>query len=246
MRIAFLGASLIEGSISAPLPPRVVARLGQDDIQVLNAGVNGDLAWNVAARAYSVVAWKPDVMFIMVGSNDVLASLSEGRARRYRRWKKLPKMPDAEFSRDGFNALFDAVQNVPRVIVGTLPPLGEKLDSHACVSVRTANELIVHAASERGWTVADIYTVIAARIGSSGRPLPSRDHLVVSAVLQRRILRRSYESIARTHGFRALSDGIHLTEGSADETADVIVNSLLTPTLSPKPPFKRTATQLLN
>jgi len=226
MRIAFLGASLVAGSISAPLPPRVVARLGGDDIRILNAGVNGDLAWNVARRASAAVAWKPDVMFIMVGSNDVLASLTEARARRYHRWKKLPQAPDAQFYRDGLNALFDAVRTVPRVIVGTIPPLGEDLDGDACVRVRTANEVIAHAASERGWSVADIYTVIAARIGSGGRPLPSRDHLVVSAFLQRCVLRRSYESIARTHGFRALSDGIHLTEGSGDAAAEVIVNAM--------------------
>jgi lysophospholipase L1-like esterase len=226
MRIAFLGASLIEGSISAPLPARVVARLGRDGIDVLNAGVNGDLAWNVAQRAPAAVAWKPDAMFIVAGSNDVLASLTEGRARRYRRWKKLPQAPDAQFFRDSLNALFDAVRAVPRVIVGTIPPLGEDLDSIACVRVRTTNEVIARAASERGWTVADLYTTIAARLGPGGRPLPGRDHLVISAALQRLILRRSYEAIARTHGFRALSDGIHLTEGSADAVADVIVSAM--------------------
>src|SRR5690349_5147410 len=103
MRIAFLGASLINGSLSAPLPPRVVARLGRDDIHVLNAGVNGDLAWNVARRASAVVAWKLDVLFIMAGSNDVLASLTEGRARIYRRLKRLPQAPDARFFRDSLN-----------------------------------------------------------------------------------------------------------------------------------------------
>lgn len=226
MRMAFLGASLIKGSISAPLLPRIVARLGRDDIHVLNAGVNGDLAWNVARRAAALVAWEPDVVFIMVGSNDVLASLTEERARRYRRWKKLPQAPDAEFYRESLSALFDAVRTVPRVIVGTLPPLGEDLDGDACARVRTANEVIANAANERRWTLADIYPVIAARIGSGGRPLPARDHLVVSAVLQRHVLRRSYESIARTHGFRALSDGIHLTEGSADVAADVIVSAI--------------------
>jgi lysophospholipase L1-like esterase len=226
MRIAFLGASLIAGTISAPLPPRVVSRLGRDDIQVLNAGVNGDLAWNVARRAPAVIAWKPDLVFIMAGTNDVLASLTESRARRYRRWKKLPQAPDAQFSRDSLNSLFDAVRTVPLVIVGTLPPLGEDLDGDVCARVRTLNELIARAASERGWVVADIYTAIAARIGSGGRPLPTHDYLVVSAALRRHILRRSYESIARTHGFRALSDGIHFTEGSADAAADVIVSAM--------------------
>jgi lysophospholipase L1-like esterase len=226
MRLAFLGASLIEGSISAPLPPRVVARLGREDIDVLNAGVNGDLAWNVAQRAPAAVAWKPDVIFILAGTNDVLASLTESRARRYRRWKKLPQAPDAQFSRDGLSALFDAVRTVPRVAVGTIPPLGEDLDSEACARVRSINEMIVRAATERGWAVADIYTVIAARIGSGGRPLPNRDHLVLSAVLQRLVLRRSYESIARAHGFHALSDGIHLTEGSGDAAADVIASAI--------------------
>jgi hypothetical protein len=135
-------------------------------------------------------------------------------------------VPDAQFSRDSLSALFDAVRAVPHVIVGTLPPLGEDLDGDACARVRTINEVISRAASERGWTVADVYTAIAARIGPGGRPLPGRDHLVVSAALQRLILRRSYESIARTHGFRALSDGIHLTEGSGDAAADAIVSAM--------------------
>lgn len=39
LRLAFLGAGLIEGSTRAPLPSRVAARLGRDDIQVLNADV---------------------------------------------------------------------------------------------------------------------------------------------------------------------------------------------------------------
>jgi len=226
MRIAFLGASLIEGSISAPLLPRVVARLNRDDIEVLNAGVNGDLAWNVARRAPAVVAWKPDVLFILAGTNDVLASLTEGRARRYVRWKKLPKTPDAQFSLDGLRSVFDSVRTVPRVVLGTLPPLGEDLDGDACGRVRTINAVITRAGSERGWNIADLYTAIAARIGSSGRPLPGRDHLVLSAALQHRIFRRSYESIARTHGFRALSDGIHFTEGSGDAAADVIAGAI--------------------
>jgi len=226
LRIAFLGASLIEGSVSAPLLPRIVARLGRNDVQVLNAGVNGDLAWNVARRAPAVVAWKPDVLFIMAGSNDVLASLTEGRARRYRRWKKLPQAPDAQFFRDSLSVLFDTVRAVPRVIIGTLPPLGEDLDGVACARVRATNEVIAHAASERGWPVADVYSAIAARIGPGGRPLPGRDHLVLSAALQRFILRRSFEAIARTHGFRALSDGIHLTESSADAAADVIAGAM--------------------
>ena len=188
--------------------------------------MNGELASNVAQRTPAVVAWNPDVLFVLAGSTDVLASRTEKRARRYQRWKKLPQVPDARFFRDGFGALLDAARTVPRVIVGTLPPLGEDLDGELCARVRATNEMITQAASERGWTVADIYTAIAARIGPGGRPLPDRDHLLVSAALQRHVLRRSYESIARTHGFHALSDGIHFTEGSADAAADVIVSAV--------------------
>jgi len=124
------------------------------------------------------------------------------------------------------HALFDSVRTVPHVVLGTLPPLGEDLDSDACVGVRTINDVITRAASERGWTIADIYTVIASRIGPGGRPLPDRDYLVLSAVMQHHIFRRSFESIARAHGFRALSDGIHLTEGSGDAAADVIASTI--------------------
>jgi len=51
-------------------------RFKSDGIEFINAGVNGDLAYNVRQRIAAVIAQQPDYIIILVGTNDVTGGLS--------------------------------------------------------------------------------------------------------------------------------------------------------------------------
>src|SRR5690242_1302903 len=70
--VACLGASIVHGRMSADVVAALAARLG-DEYQVVNAGVNGDLAYNARQRLPDVIACEPDYVVVLVGTNDVLA-----------------------------------------------------------------------------------------------------------------------------------------------------------------------------
>ncbi len=56
-------------------------------------GVNGDLAWNGLERLDRVIADKPDFVSILIGTNDVNATMSERNLLRYRAFNHLPTEP---------------------------------------------------------------------------------------------------------------------------------------------------------
>ena len=60
------------------------------DFRFLNHGVNGDLAWNGLQRLDRVIAERPDFVTILIGTNDVNATLSERNLLRYHAFNHLP------------------------------------------------------------------------------------------------------------------------------------------------------------
>ncbi|HET8645189.1 MAG TPA: GDSL-type esterase/lipase family protein, partial [Vicinamibacteria bacterium] len=86
------GASVTQGRMSADYVGLLERRLG-GAFQFANAGRNGDLAYNLLQRLGPVVALRPDVVLLQIGTNDVNASLSPQLAARYRRAQDLPVLP---------------------------------------------------------------------------------------------------------------------------------------------------------
>jgi lysophospholipase L1-like esterase len=231
--VAFVGASIMHGRVSAPLPERVQARLAARGVAVrcVNAGVNGDLAYNALMRAPAVNACAPDDVVILVGSNDVMGSLSERDARRYVYGKRLPQRPDRDFYRTSLASLVDAVRasGRARVVLCTLPPLGEDLASRENERVRSYNVVIGDVARARTLPVIDVYGALAALIERA--PPPHRgDPMLGGRMLAPMVLRGtlgwSFERIGRRFGFAVLSDGVHLQEHAADRVAELIADAL--------------------
>ena len=52
--------------------------------------MNGDLAWNGLQRLDRVIADQPDFVTILIGTNDVNATMSERNRLRYRAFNHLP------------------------------------------------------------------------------------------------------------------------------------------------------------
>src|SRR5438105_4380722 len=88
--VACVGASITHGRMSADWVEVLARRLRPRGFRFVNAGVNGDLAYNALRRLPEVLRCDPDYVAVLVGTNDVLATLSSAQARRYERWRALP------------------------------------------------------------------------------------------------------------------------------------------------------------
>jgi hypothetical protein len=106
-------------------------RLAGQRVEVLRFGVHGNLAWNVLQRLDAVLARKPDVVTVLICTNDVNATQSQTWQSRYRKEQHLPQAASLPWYRESVAAILERVraESDARIIVLDIPILGEDLGS---------------------------------------------------------------------------------------------------------------------
>lgn len=229
-RIVCAGDSLTHATISYDYVQVLRERLGPS-VRILNAGVNGDLAYNLAERLPSIVASDPDDVVVLTGTNDICGEQTPFIAQRQQRAKKLPELANQRFFERELTRFLAGLraQTRARIIVVTPPLLGEdlthpvhqKLQAHALSAIRIARE---HGAS-----VIPFHEVMENALRASGRMCRSGFHpgftelmWMMLVPLQRYVAGMSYDRISRQHGLWGSADLIHL-----NETTGVILANLI-------------------
>ena len=89
-----LGASIMHGRVSVDIVDLLRQRLPEPEHAFVNAGINGDLAWNALQRLPLVIACDPDAVVVLGRERTMcLRRLSERVAKMAIKGKKLPTVP---------------------------------------------------------------------------------------------------------------------------------------------------------
>lgn len=127
--------------------------------------MNSHLAWNVLQRLDAVLEARPDVVVILIGTNDILATLGPKQEASYRRFQKIPVSPTLAWYEQNVAAILDRLKPaVEHIAVLRIPPLGERLDSAENVKVRSYNETFNHLSAGRGTEVLPLFDRLAAAL----------------------------------------------------------------------------------
>ena len=97
--VVCVGNSITHGQVSYNYVNILSDRLSGDGYQFVNAGINGNLVYNVVNRLDMIIRCDPDYVTVLIGTNDVNASLSQKNSARYMIDMALPEKPNAEFFR---------------------------------------------------------------------------------------------------------------------------------------------------
>jgi lysophospholipase L1-like esterase len=236
-RVVCAGDSLTQATMSfdyvGALRERMGALAGQ--VRVLNAGVNGDLAFNLAQRLDAIIAADPDDVVIMIGTNDVCGAQNAFVARLQRRLKKLPELASLSFfERELSNVLQElSTRTHARLFVVTPPLLGEDLEHgvHGRLLVYVA--AIERLAAAHGARVLLFHDVMARALQASGHAARPGFHLGAVETLwgalvplQRFLLGMSFDQIAKRNGLWGSPDLIHLNETAGELLVNLIADAL--------------------
>jgi lysophospholipase L1-like esterase len=225
-----LGDSITQGQISGNWVDRLQA--ARADVGVVNAGVGGDLAWNVLQRLDPVIAARPDVVILLIGTNDVGFGNGPQEEAMYRRRQKLPPSarPGLGWFAECLTLILDRLraETSARIAVLEIPINGEDLGSAQNERVRAYNAALHRIAGEHGIPVLPLYERLVALLPAGHRapPYNPRIGLMISAALRHAVLRRSWDEIAAANGFAVLIDGIHLGDRAADAVAELVAGFL--------------------
>lgn len=223
--VVVAGASIVRGRASVDFVEMLRHR--RPDRVFVNAGVNGNVAWELLERLDDVMACRPSEVVILVGTNDVQATLSADAAAKVRRAKGLPEDPSLGFYA---RCMTDIVRRLRdqgcAVALCSLPPIGQDLLSPVNVRVAEANDVLaaVAAATEASYLgVHERLVDLLAAQGSTSGPGWTGSWLPgVRSLVEHFALGRSYDSIALAQGWLLSPDGVHMDSTGAGIIADVV------------------------
>ena len=113
--VACIGDSITHGRIGFNWVDTLRTRLPAHHF--VNAGINGNVAWQVNERLDPVLACKPDIAIVLIGTNDAMASHNPDWGARYKRSNKLPEVPTLDGYATQLETLLRRLSDVPHVAV---------------------------------------------------------------------------------------------------------------------------------
>jgi acyl-CoA thioesterase I len=228
--IACIGDSLTHGNIGKSWVDCL--RLEFPNDVFLNEGINGNTAWQVIQRLEPILACKPNVVLLMIGSNDAMGSFDLNSGLRYKRHNNLPEAPSFEKYKEQLQELLERLSDIPKIAVCTIPPLGENKDSLANKHVDKFNDFIRSTSRNSNIDLLPISESIWLNIASRTYPLKS-DYNAKEIKILRRIFggifhhylfKKSWNQIAKSKGQWILFDQIHLNERGANIVFKIVKN----------------------
>jgi lysophospholipase L1-like esterase len=226
------GDSITRGSVSASYVKRLQSQPALQSVRIVNAGVNGDLAWNVLHRLDGIIECQPDVVTLLVGTNDINATLSARNSALYGRLKRLPQAPSLHWYGECLNAILTRLreQTSARIAVFDIPMIGEDLGSLINDRVNEYNARLSHIAAAHEATVLPLHDTLATLLPPGHRPPPYTGR--ISEMIRARMPRRLRVDATREpsvgRGLAVLSDHIHLSDVAADHAARLIAEFVAT------------------
>jgi acyl-CoA thioesterase I len=229
MKIVCFGDSITRGQFSF----NWVKRLSNEftNHTFINSGINGELTYHLLQRVDDVKNQYPDLIFILVGTNDIYSITSETTTKRYVKNAKLPQVPSKDWFVKNLNQILLELSTMKsKIVLITIPPLGEDLNHFANQWVRDYNREIAQLKEKYLCDTIDLHEKMVNYLkenhpGEAVQLKLSLD-LVIKAIFKKIFLFYSWDKISKSFGLTLTTDTIHLNETSGLMLTDLIRNYL--------------------
>ena len=223
-----IGDSITHGTSSCNYVDILAQRLGDSGFEFVNAGINSELAYNVLQRLEEIVKCDPDIITILIGTNDSNKSRTEADARKAIRQMRLPQRPTAGWYRSN---LLEICRNLnehtrARICILSIPIITEDVNHPAFKHSIQFIDIIRDVAKKEKLTYLPLRERMEDFIGenpsSTHHLFEDRQSLVKKSFARHFFLKRSWNDIGESNGFNLLTDFVHLNCRGADMVADLI------------------------
>ncbi|MFC9001394.1 SGNH/GDSL hydrolase family protein [Streptomyces microflavus] len=228
VRVACLGDSLTRAQLSVDYLGLLERRHPPGDLRIARFGVNGDFAYNLLRRLDPVVADPPDVITVLIGTNDARASLGDYPVEQAMKRKRLPGRPSAGWFQQCLGAVVERLRTETDATIGllSLPVLGQELDGAPARASQAYSRMIAEVASANGAAYLPLHERQVEELGRADPPpVPYRAPTPaagLAVLLRTAVLRHSLDTISRRRGLLLTTDHIHQNSRGAALVAEVI------------------------
>jgi lysophospholipase L1-like esterase len=228
--IVCVGDSITHGRVSCNYVDLLSQRLGGSGFELVNAGVNGELATDVLQRMDEVIRCDPDFITILIGTNEIYASLGRKHSHRVMRNTESAEMHGQE---DHFRVNLIKIcshlsaHTKAKIALLSLPPIGEELDHVAYLKATRYSRVIKEVSIKVRLNYIAVHEAMTDYLKKKNTKTNLRlNHnllyVMVKGILLHYIFGRSFDEISKSNGFVLLTDFLHLNSKGAEMIADLI------------------------
>ncbi len=242
--VACLGSSTTAAKGTYNWIDELAGRPQNNRFRFVNFGVGGDLSFNIARRLDPILRAAPDRVIVLVGGNDILASVFPNFRRFTRAWKRLSEEPSPARFKENLELITHRLQQATpaRIALSSMAPIGEALRSNNAVQSRlndlvaAYNDIIADVSRSSGSYYIPFYEGFRDQLARSTIDKPFtrfsfaafyRDYL-----FREMILRRSFDQISQRNGWEFHIDGVHLNTKGGRILTEVVQQFLDSPSRS--------------
>jgi len=226
--LVVVGDSITQGTIGHRWAEDVAAALG-DDWFVVNAGTNGEVAYEVAERLLQVAACDPDVVTVLIGTNDVMLDYAVDFGEQAVADRNLPERSNVSFYREQLTRISTTLSSTTSAQVALLsvPTVGENPEEDVWALTASYAAVAEEVAADTGVVYGPLHEdMVAALEALPRRETPSMDNwlsLVTDGVFKH-ATGQSWDAIGEDLGFYMHSDHLHLDEDGAALITSIVLD----------------------
>ncbi len=230
--VLFAGDSLTHGKVGVGYLELLEEKHNRHNMTIINAGINGDFVWNLLQRIDEIVECAPDAIFILIGTNDALATLPIRFLGIAQRRKGLPRPPAFEWYIESLRSLVkNLIERTPsKVVLMSIPPIGETLDSKANVVAMEYSRAIRDIAMEMNVGFIPVNEMMNAYLAEHPShpafPLKNAIKGMSFALIRHYIFGKDWDSLSQDSGQVLHIDHIHLNSAGARIIAELVSSYL--------------------
>jgi lysophospholipase L1-like esterase len=206
------------------------------DLQVLNAGVNSDLTCSLLQRLGDVIACQPDYITILVGTNDVSATMSRELLSSFKQTGRIPKemTPDFESFKNNYQEIVNRLKQATKAKIAllSLPVMSEDLNHEANIKADKYSAYIRQLAQDQQLAYLPLREKQKDFLLANPQPLKHTFEetykLLIFSIINHYILGKDWDYTSRKHGYRLTPDNIHLNSVSGGMVFDLVKTFITT------------------
>ncbi len=192
-----------------------------------NAGMNADLSYTLLTRINDVIDCNPQVISILVGSNDVMATMSADRMKRYYDLKKISQEANFEGFVENYKSIIQILlsHTKAKILVVSLPPITEDWTHEGNLKGDEYSEVIKNIAIENNLIYIPFREELRKKMPEKSAQLDDFNdsvQLLRKSVLKKNFLGQSWNQISASRHAMFLTDNIHLNDTAAAILAELI------------------------
>jgi len=214
--VVVMGDSITHGAVSYDYVRDLSRDKELGNYIFINEGINSQLAYHLLNKADNVVKIKPDEIFILIGTNDCIASLSDEEYKRYDRTWNLPVRPTKEWFTVNLESLVEKLksQTSAGITLISIPPISEKADSIPFQKSIEYSRCIKEIAQKKQAGYIGFNEALTDEIIKHGKRnaagFNSNRRAMFGAIAAHYLLLESWDEISGGNGLRFLTDNVHL------------------------------------